>query len=131
MNNDGLPDIALTALSGETFPLFRNNGGGQFADVSYNSRMGPLSRAYSGWGIGLFDFDNDGLKDIFTANSHVNDRVDVFEATEYLQRTACSEILDEDSSRMSRGWQVRALCSPCARIEDAHSPISTGTAGST
>ena len=47
--------------------------------------MGLLSRSYSGWGIGLFDFDNDGLKDIFTANSHVNDRVDAFEATEYQQ----------------------------------------------
>jgi hypothetical protein len=88
VDNDGLPDIAITALAGETFPLFRNRGEGQFTDVSYRSRMGPLSRAYSGWGIGLFDFDNDGWKDIFTANSHVNDRVDAFEATEYLQHNS-------------------------------------------
>ncbi len=88
VDNDGLPDIALTALAGETFPLFRNRGRSQFADVSYRSRMGPLSRTYSGWGIGMFDFDNDGFKDIFTANSHVSDRVDVFEATEYLQRNS-------------------------------------------
>ena len=57
VDNDGLPDILLTALAGETFPLFRNRGGGQFADVSYSSNMGGISRKYSGWGIGLFDFD--------------------------------------------------------------------------
>jgi hypothetical protein len=50
--------------------------------------MGLLSRIYSGWGIGIVDFDNDGLKDIFTVNSHVNDRVEVFEATEYRQHNS-------------------------------------------
>jgi hypothetical protein len=88
VDNDGLPDIVLTALAGETFPLFRNRGNRQFADASYGSKLGLLSRQYSGWGIGLFDFDNDGLKDIFTANSHVNDRVEAFEATQYRQRNS-------------------------------------------
>ena len=85
IDNNGLPDIAVTALAGETFPLFRNQGRGSFADAGHASRLGLLSRLYSGWGIGLFDFDNDGWKDIFTANSHVNDRVEAFEATAYRQ----------------------------------------------
>ncbi len=88
VGNDNLPDIALTALAGETFPLFRNRGGGVFTDAGYSSRMAVLSRVYSGWGIGLVDLDNDGLKDIFTANSHVNDRVDAFEAAEYKQHNS-------------------------------------------
>ena len=88
VDNDGRPDIALTALSGETFLLFQNRGNGLFADLSYRSRIGPLSRRYSGWGIGLFDFDNDGFKDVFTSNSHVNDRVEAFEATEYRQHNS-------------------------------------------
>ena len=50
--------------------------------------MGRLSRKYSGWGVGIVDFDNDGLKDIFSANSHVNDSVAAFEATEYKQHNA-------------------------------------------
>ena len=87
-NNDGLPDIAATALSGETFPLFLNQGRGHFADAGYSAHMGRLSRIYSGWGIGLFDFNNDGWKDIFTANSHVNDRVEAFEATGYKQHNS-------------------------------------------
>ncbi len=33
----------------------------------------------------MFDFNNDGWKDLFTANSHVDNRVEAFEATEYKQ----------------------------------------------
>lgn len=76
-NNDGLPDIAVTALAGETFPLFRNIGRGNFTDATFSSGMAALSLRHSGWGVGLFDFNNDGWKDLFTADSHVNDRVEL------------------------------------------------------
>ncbi|TAM79247.1 MAG: CRTAC1 family protein [Acidobacteria bacterium] len=82
-NNDGLPDIAFAALAGETFPLYRNLGRGLFEDATYSSNMGLASRVYSGFGFGMFDFNNDGWKDLFTANSHVNDRVELYEATKY------------------------------------------------
>lgn len=82
-NNDGLPDIAFTALPGETYPLFRNAGKGMFIDATYSSRIGRLTVDHSGWGIGLFDFDNDGWKDLFTANSHVNDRIEAFDSHVY------------------------------------------------
>jgi hypothetical protein len=82
-NNDGLPDIAVTALAAETFPLFRNLGKGNFADATYASGLAGLSMHHSGWGTGLFDLDNDGWKDLFTSNSHVNDRVEMFEAAVY------------------------------------------------
>jgi hypothetical protein len=86
MDNDGLPDISVTALFGETFPLFRNLGKGQFQDANYSSKLGAASVKWSGWSIGLFDFDNDGWKDLFTANSHVNDLVEKTEATVYRQK---------------------------------------------
>ena len=82
-DNDGLPDIFVTALAGETFPLFRNHGRGNFVDATYSAKLGQISVKHSGWGIGLFDFNNDGWKDIFTANSHVNDRVEAFESAAY------------------------------------------------
>src|SRR5205807_2249713 len=82
-NNDGLPDVAVTALAAETYPLFRNAGKGSFNDVTYASKVGSLSLHHSGWGTGLVDFDNDGWKDLFTANSHVNDRVEMFEDAVY------------------------------------------------
>jgi hypothetical protein len=94
-NNDGLPDIAATALFGETFPIFRNRGEGRFADASYTSRLAVISRPYSGWGVGLFDFNNDGWKDIFSANAHVDDRVEAFEATTYKQHDSVFENRDD------------------------------------
>lgn len=87
-NNDGLPDIVFTALAGETFPLFRNDGKGNFGDSTYASHMGALSLRHSGWGVGLYDLNNDGWKDIFTADSHVNDRVDLFESAVYKEPDA-------------------------------------------
>ncbi|MGI8990282.1 MAG: CRTAC1 family protein [Bryobacteraceae bacterium] len=82
-DNDGLPDIAFTALTGETFPLFRNLGNGQFRDATFSSRMGPLSARLAGWSIAIADFNNDGWKDIFTANSHVTDNIERFSGDRY------------------------------------------------
>ncbi|MGH9665896.1 MAG: CRTAC1 family protein, partial [Bryobacteraceae bacterium] len=82
-DNDGLPDLSVTALASETFPLFRNMGKGLFTDATYASRLGPLSIRHSGWGNGLFDLNNDGWKDLFTADSHVNDLVEQFEPARY------------------------------------------------
>ncbi len=84
-NNDGYPDIVFAALTGETFPIFINQGDGEFRDAGHATGMAPLSHDRSGWSIGLFDLDNDGWKDIFTTNSHVNDTVEFFEATKYTQ----------------------------------------------
>ena len=82
-DNDGLPDLHVTALAGESFPLFRNLGKGLFEDVTHRTRLSPLVAARSGWANGLIDFDNDGWKDLFTANSHVNDAIDRFESGTY------------------------------------------------
>lgn len=85
-NNDGLPDLIFTALSGETFPLFRNQGGGIFYDRTYADGIGVLSASRSGWHVALADFNNDGWKDVFTANSHVTDNIELFSTVEkYLQ----------------------------------------------
>ena len=113
-DNDGLPDIAVTALTGDTFPLFRNNGHGTFEDVTYSSQIGPQTIRWSGWGNGLFDFDNDTYKDLFTANAHVNDRIDSFEATPYKQENRVFRNLGNGNSRMlqaklGRDLMLRAL----------------------
>ena len=73
MNDDGRPDVVITALGGESFPLFINAGNGFFTASNYQLGIGFLTRRMSGWGVGAFDFDNDGHKDLFTANSHVSE----------------------------------------------------------
>ncbi len=85
-DNDGQPDVIFTALAGETFPVFKNDGKGNFLDATYGSRLGAAAVKHSGWGLGLFDFNNDGWKDLFTANSHVNDRVKEFESYPYREK---------------------------------------------
>ena len=82
-DNDGKPDIVFTALTGETFPIFRNLGNGTFQDASYSSRLAPLTIRRSGWGIAFADLDNDGWKDIVSANSHVTDNIDLFSGDRY------------------------------------------------
>ena len=77
-DNDGAPDLFITALANETFPLYRNLGKGLFADLTYSSRIGAATMPLSGWGAGIYDFDNDGWKDIFAANGDVNDNTEVF-----------------------------------------------------
>ncbi len=90
-DNDGLPDLIVTALAAETFPVFRNVGKGSFADNTYLSRLGAAALKHSGWGLGLFDFNNDGWKDLFTANAHVNDRVELFEPAVYREKDTVFE----------------------------------------
>jgi hypothetical protein len=85
-NNDGQPDLIVTALAGETYPVFKNDGKGAFLDATYGSKLGAAAVQHSGWGLGLFDFNNDGWKDLFTANSHVNDRVEQFESHVYREK---------------------------------------------
>ncbi|HVW84850.1 MAG TPA: CRTAC1 family protein [Bryobacteraceae bacterium] len=82
-DNDGLPDLVYTALTGETFPLFRNTGDGHLRDQTYASRLGRLTARLAGWGVGLVDLDNDGWKDLFTANAHVSDNIDLFSGDRY------------------------------------------------
>lgn len=86
VDNDGKPDIAVTALNNEMFPFFRNDGGGAFHDATSETKLGQLAVKYGGWGVAIADFDNDGWKDLFTTNAHVNDLVEQFEpGMTYLQ----------------------------------------------
>jgi hypothetical protein len=71
LDNDGYPDIALVALDDESFPVFQNTGKGDFVDVTASSRMASLSLSMAGYSPTIFDFDNDGWKDIFVSRGHV------------------------------------------------------------
>ncbi|HEY2385127.1 MAG TPA: CRTAC1 family protein [Terriglobia bacterium] len=86
LNDDGKPDIVTTALSNETYAYFDNNGDGTFNYRTNVSRLGRITRLFGGWGMRVFDYDNDGHKDLFFANSHVMDNVEKMQPhLEYLQ----------------------------------------------
>jgi enediyne biosynthesis protein E4 len=75
-DNDGRVDVFVTALSNETYPLFRNNGDGSFTYATGTTGLSPITVPYSGWGARLADFDADGLRDIFVAQGHVLDTIE-------------------------------------------------------
>jgi hypothetical protein len=69
-NNDGYPDIVYVALNDQTFPILKNNGKGSFDEVTALSGMRTLSIPMAGYGAALYDFDNDGWKDLFVTRGH-------------------------------------------------------------
>jgi hypothetical protein len=75
-DNDGRPDIVVTDLSNERYRLFRQAGDGSFQDVTQSSGLGAATFLFSGWSTRLFDYDNDGWKDLFVAQGHVMDTIE-------------------------------------------------------
>jgi enediyne biosynthesis protein E4 len=75
-NRDGKIDLFVTTFSDDYKTLFRNEGGGNFSDVTYGAGLGEATTPFLGWGTGFLDFDNDGLLDLFIANGHVYPNVD-------------------------------------------------------
>src|SRR6266850_166375 len=118
-NNDGKPSLFVTALGRETFPLFRNEGTGSFSVDTYKAGIGFPSLKMSGWGNGIYDFDNDGFKDLFTANSHVSDNADDDPQQHYRQANAVFQNLQDGtfrdvSTQAGPDMQVRAAHRGCA-----------------
>ena len=73
LDDDGKPDIFQTAMFGDAFPLYHNLGGGQFEDATGSSGLTTLTSRLTAWGVGIYDFDNDGKKDLFIAGSEILD----------------------------------------------------------
>jgi hypothetical protein len=74
--NNGLLDLYNTVFSDDYKPLYRNDGGGSFTDVSYQAGIAEPTIPFLGWGTGFIDYDNDGWKDLLAVNGHVYPEVD-------------------------------------------------------
>ncbi|MGH9695537.1 MAG: FG-GAP repeat domain-containing protein, partial [Bryobacteraceae bacterium] len=73
-DNDGWPDIFINALANQRYSLFRNTKG-QFEYVSDSQGIAAATMTHSGWGAKFADFDDDGWKDLFVAQGHVMDNI--------------------------------------------------------
>lgn len=74
-NLDGNLDIFKTHFSDDTSVLYQNDGAGNFADVTIESRIAVETR-YTSWGTGFADFDNDGWPDLAIVTGSVYPEVE-------------------------------------------------------
>ena len=74
-DNDGHVDIFYNNLMGQIWALFRNQRGRSFQYASPATKLVPISEPYSGWSNGFIDYNNDGWKDLFSANGDVDNLV--------------------------------------------------------
>jgi len=72
---DGNLDMFKTNFADDTNVLYRNDGKGNFDDVTIRSGLGVETR-YVGWGTGMVDLDNDGFPDVFVVTGSVYPEVE-------------------------------------------------------
>lgn len=67
---DGHLDVVRTHYMNQATGLYHNDGKGEFEDVTAQAGL-IHERRYVSWGVGMFDFDNDGNPDIFIVTGQV------------------------------------------------------------
>jgi hypothetical protein len=80
IDGDGRLDVFVTHLDLEHARLYRNLGGGLFEDATFAAKLGYATFRYSGFGALLIDYDNDGARDVFMANGHIMDNIELYHA---------------------------------------------------
>jgi enediyne biosynthesis protein E4 len=71
-DNDGWVDVFYNNLIGQIWALFRNQQGHAFHYVSNPSHIARLSESLAGWSNGFIDYNNDGWKDLYSANGDID-----------------------------------------------------------
>jgi hypothetical protein len=86
-NHDGHPAVFISNFAREPNSFFRYEGEHLFSDQSYASGMGEVSLLALGFGLFFFDYDNDGWRDAFVTNGHIEPEIARFESpVTYAQR---------------------------------------------
>ena len=78
-DNDGDFDLYVTHFFTETNTLYNNNND-RFTDKTTIAGLAASTVDLLAWGTNFFDYDNDGLLDLFVANGHVYPQVDNIDA---------------------------------------------------
>ncbi|WP_406694472.1 FG-GAP-like repeat-containing protein [Singulisphaera sp. Ch08] len=109
LDGDGKPDLLVTNFYGESTTYFSNLGQGMFTDRTGAVGLAAPSRSLLGFGIALFDANNDGFLDLATANGHVSDTRPAFPfamPTQLLLGGGKSGRLTEVTGAAGPAWSV-------------------------
>ena len=75
-DQDGWQDLFVSNVDHEMYSIYHNNHDLTFDDMAFPLGIGSATRLMSGWGVKFFDYDNDGMMDLFVANGHPDDRIE-------------------------------------------------------
>lgn len=79
-NNSGWLSLYVTSYQGE-LPTFYQNRRGLFTDAIIPTGAGAGLLPHINWGVGFADFDNDGFRDLYVANGHIDDLIELIDPT--------------------------------------------------
>lgn len=74
--NNGRVDLYTTTFSDDYKTLFRNDGDGNFSEITQQMGIAEITYPFLSWGTEFIDYDNDGWKDIMSVSGHVYPQVD-------------------------------------------------------
>jgi len=77
----GHQSILIGNFTNESMALYRADGTGLFTDAAPVSGLGQMTSPSLTFGAFFFDYDLDGLLDVFAANGHVSDDIAVVQPT--------------------------------------------------
>jgi hypothetical protein len=80
-DNSGRQSLVIGNFTTESMSLYHNDGSGLFTDQTMAAGIGSPSAQSLTFGSFFFDYDLDGLPDIFAANGHVSDDIGVVQPT--------------------------------------------------
>jgi hypothetical protein len=85
--NNGLVDLYTGTFSDDYKSLFRNDGKGNYTEITPTMGMADVTYPFLTWSTGFIDYDNDGWKDVFAVNGHVYPQADTYNwGTSFAQR---------------------------------------------
>jgi hypothetical protein len=74
-DRSGYPSLAIGNFSNQMLGLYHNEGNRFFIDIAPASTIGRTSLLSLSFGLFFFDYDLDGLEDIFVANGHIEPEI--------------------------------------------------------
>jgi hypothetical protein len=74
-DRSGRPHLLVGNFTNEMLALYHNEGNGIFVDEAPSSSVGQASLLTLTFGVFFFDYDLDGLPDIFAANGHLEEEI--------------------------------------------------------
>jgi hypothetical protein len=110
-DGSGRQGIVIGNFTNESMALYRNDGTGLFTDEAGASGIGKMSAQSLTFATFFFDYDLDGLPDIFAANGHVSDDIAVvqpqvrYAQPPHLFRNKGKKKFEEVTARLGKAMQ--------------------------